>query len=68
MACSAIFGPFVYGIEPESLDSEELLQRRRYHSVMMTVLNPAHPFNLIPALWNLPIPMKKKLATCFQVI
>lgn len=66
-ACSAMFSSFVYGIEPENLDSEELKTRIGYHSMVMSVLNPAHPFNLFPSLWLLPLPLKKKLLKCLAV-
>jgi len=63
-----MFSTFVYGIEPESFDSPELKTRIHYHSMIMSILNPAHPFNLFPSLWTLPLPLKKRLINCLEVI
>jgi hypothetical protein len=67
-ACSAIFSTMIYGTESEHLDSEGLKTRIYYHNMIMSILNPSNPMNIIPILWKLPSPVKQKLEECLQVI
>lgn len=66
-ACSAIFSTMIYGTESEHLDSEGLKTRIYYHNMIMSILNPSNPMNIIPILWKLPSPVKQKLEECLQI-
>ncbi|WAR09841.1 CP17A-like protein [Mya arenaria] len=66
LLCSAMLSSIVYGIELESLDSPELCTRIHYHSMIMSLLSPSHPFNIFPWLWDLPLPIpaRARLQKC----
>lgn len=65
-ACSAILSSMVYGTEPETLDSPQLKSRIHYHNMLMSMLNPTYPMNILPVLWKLPTPVKSKFLRCIS--
>ncbi|XP_052268114.1 cytochrome P450 2C31-like isoform X2 [Dreissena polymorpha] len=64
--CTAMFSSIVYGIGLEPLDSPELQTRIRYHNMILELLSPTNVYNLVPALWNLPLPMKARFEACLK--
>ncbi|XP_060552394.1 cytochrome P450 2U1-like [Ruditapes philippinarum] len=64
--CTAIISSLVYGVKTDNIDSPDLRSRIHYHSLLMSFLNPAHPFNLLPILWKLPTSIRKTLHQCIS--
>ena len=62
-----VLSSVVYGEKYESLDAKNLKDRLRYHTLVMDGLNPTHPINLFPWLWNIPSPWKTKVLQMIKV-
>ncbi|XP_071102197.1 cytochrome P450 2J3-like [Haliotis cracherodii] len=64
--CTALFASYIYGLSYKTFDDPVLTQLHHNQQVTVSVLFPAHPFNILP--WTIHVPCKwaKQLKTAVK--